>query len=158
MKYILVLLGLLVMTNAAHAQTEPFNTPTSIKRDGVTLTLAQEREAEEIGNKLRCLVCQNETVENSQAGLAKQFRGIIRRHLARGENARQIVDFMVQRYGIFILMKPPLMRVTWLLWASPALASLAGLFAVVLIRRRRQKPPPPLSPQEASRLQELLKP
>ncbi|HQT87101.1 MAG TPA: cytochrome c-type biogenesis protein CcmH [Acidiphilium sp.] len=132
------------------------NTPTMIRRDGVNLTLPQERRAEAIGNHLRCLVCQNETVENSQAGLAKQFRGIIRRRVVRGESNQHIIAFMVHRYGIFVLLKPPLIPLTMLLWGSPILALLIGLGVLVLARRRREKPVASLDPAEQARLKELL--
>lgn len=130
--------------------------PTTITRDGVKLTFAQEQRAEVIGNKLRCLVCQNETVENSQAGLAKQFRGIIRRRVAAGETNQQVIDFMVKRYGIYVLLKPPLIPETWLLWFSPLVAALLGLAVVLFARRRRKALPSPLSPEESDRLKEIL--
>jgi cytochrome c-type biogenesis protein CcmH len=132
------------------------DTPTTITRDGVVLTIPQEKRAEVIGDRLRCLVCQNETVENSQAGLAKQFRGIIRRRVVLHDTNQQIVDFMVQRYGIFVLLKPPLIPLTWLLWFSPAIALVLGLLVLILARRRKQARPPPLSPDERDRLKELL--
>lgn len=132
------------------------NSPTTITRDGVKLTFAQERRAEAIGNKLRCLVCQNETVENSSAGLAKQFRGIIRRRVVAGDTNKQVIDFMVKRYGIYVLLKPPLIPLTWLLWFSPLIAGLIGLVVVLLARRRRRDGPPPLSPEESDRLKEIL--
>jgi cytochrome c-type biogenesis protein CcmH len=132
------------------------DTPTTIRRDGVMLTIPQEKRAEVIGDRLRCLVCQNETVENSQAGLAKQFRGIIRRRVVKGETNQQIVDFMVHRYGIFVLLKPPLIPLTWLLWFSPVIALAFGLLVLLLARRRKQQGGPPLSPDERDRLKELL--
>lgn len=132
------------------------NTPTTITRDGVVLTMQQERRAEAIGNRLRCLVCQNETVENSQATLAKQFRGIIRRRVARGETSKQIIGFMVHRYGIFVLLKPPLIPLTWLLWFSPLIAAGLGLIVLLMARRRRQSGSPPLSPDEQERLKEIM--
>ncbi len=145
------------LTHAAGAATAPApDTPNMIRRDGVNLTLPQERRAEAIGNQLRCLVCQNETVENSQAGLAKQFRGIIRRRVVRGESNKQIIAFMVHRYGIFVLLKPPLIPLTMLLWGSPVLALLIGLGMLALARRRRQKPVAHLDPAEQARLKELL--
>ena len=131
-------------------------TPKTISRDGVTLTRAQEHRSEVIGNKLRCLVCQNETVENSRASLAKQFRGIIRRRVVAGETDKQIIHFMVKRYGIFVLLKPPLIPLTALLWFSPLIAILVGALVLFLARRRRAQPPPPLSEQEHARLKELL--
>lgn len=130
--------------------------PSAITRDGVRLSFAQEQRAEVIGNKLRCLVCQNETVENSQAGLARQFRGIIRRRVVAGETNRQVMDFMVKRYGIYVLLKPPLIPETWLLWFSPLVAALIGLAIVLFARRRRKVVPPPLSPEESARLKEIL--
>lgn len=153
MKRLCLLLCVALMVTAGIAAAD---TPTSITRDGVHLTLAQERRAEGIGDKLRCLVCQNETVENSQAGLAKQFRGIIRRHVVRGESDRQIVDFMVHRYGIFVLLKPPLIPLTWLLWFSPLIAILVGGAVVLIARRRRQTTTPVLSDAERDRLKEIL--
>lgn len=132
------------------------DTPTTITRDGVTLTLMQEKRAEAIGDRLRCLVCQNETIENSQADLAKQFRGIIRRHVVRGESSKTIVDFMVHRYGIFVLLRPPLIPLTWLLWFSPLLAAIVAGIVLIVVRRRRAIGPPPLSPDEADRLKEIL--
>ena len=132
------------------------DTPTTIRRDGVVLTIPQEKRAEVIGDRLRCLVCQNETVENSQAGLAKQFRGIIRRRVVKGETNQQIIDFMVHRYGIFVLLKPPLIPLTWLLWFSPVIALALGLLVLLLARRRKQQGAPPLSPDERDRLKELL--
>ncbi len=127
--------------------------PGRLVRDGVLLSRAQERRAEEIGDQLRCLVCQNESVEVSEATLARQFRTIIRRRVAKGESNARIIHFMVQRYGIYILLKPPLVPETWLLWFSPIIALLFGGVALLFIRRR--EPPPPLSPLEEARLKEL---
>lgn len=127
-----------------------------IIRDGVKLTMPQERRAEAIGEKLRCLVCQNESVEISQAALAQQFRSIIRKRVVAGESNRQIIDFMVQRYGIFILLKPPLIPATWVLWFSPVIALLCGALVLLFARRRRGQAPPPLSAAEEARLKELI--
>ncbi|MGC8525966.1 cytochrome c-type biogenesis protein [Acidiphilium sp.] len=157
---VLLFAGLVLACGAALAAPASSSSasahPTSITRDGVKLTFAQEARAEAIGNKLRCLVCQNETVENSQAGLAKQFRTIIRRRVVAGDSNRQIIDFMVKRYGIYVLLKPPFRPETWLLWLSPALAALIGLAVLLFARRRRRAAPPPLSPEETDRLKELL--
>jgi cytochrome c-type biogenesis protein CcmH len=131
--------------------------PGQVVRDGVLLSRAQELRAEEIGGKLRCLVCQNESVEVSEATLARQFRGIIRRRVVKGESDKQIIDFMVQRYGIFILLKPPLIPATWLLWFSPVIALLCGGLVLLFARRRRHEPPLPLSAMEEARLKELIR-
>ncbi len=129
-----------------------------VTRDGVTLTPAQEARAEAIGDQLRCLVCQNESIEESNAKLAGQLRGIIRAQVKQGVPSKSIMHYMVQRYGIFVLLKPPISPLTWLLYASPILALLLGLGIFWLGRRRAAPPPPaPLSGTEAARLDELLK-
>jgi len=129
-----------------------------ITRDGVTLTAPQEQRAEAIGDQLRCLVCQNESIEGSSATLAKQLRVIIRQHVVAGDSTKDIMDFMVQRYGIFVLLKPPFMPLTWLLYASPFIALILGFFVFWMARRVRTAPPPPLSEADHARLRELLKP
>jgi cytochrome c-type biogenesis protein CcmH len=128
-----------------------------VTRDGVTLTQAQENRAEAIGDQLRCLVCQNESIEGSSAELAKQLRVIIRQHVVAGDSSKSIVQFMVQRYGIFVLLKPPFMPLTWLLYLSPPLALMIGLLIFWLARRVRVPPPAPLSEADVKRLDELLR-
>lgn len=127
-----------------------------VTRDGVTLTQTQEAQAEAIGDQLRCLVCQNESIEDSNAKLAGQLRGIIRTQVAQGEPAPKILDYMVQRYGIFVLLKPPVSPLTYLLYAMPVLALLLGL-AAFWFGRGRSAPPAPLKTAEAARLEELLR-
>lgn len=156
MRRCLILLFAVLPFACGIAAASPGDHPTTITRDGVKLTFVQESRAEAIGNKLRCLVCQNETVENSQATLARQFRTIIRRRVVAGESNKQIINFMVKRYGIYVLLKPPLRPETWLLWFSPLIAALFGLVIVLLARRRRVTASPPLSPEEDDRLKELL--
>jgi len=128
----------------------------TVIRDGVTLTQAQETRAEGIGDQLRCLVCQNESIEGSGAALAHQLRVIIRQHVVAGETDKAIMDFMVQRYGIFVLLKPPLSPLTLLLYAMPFLAVALGALAFWLSRRTRIPPPPPLDEAEYQRLKSLL--
>ena len=127
-----------------------------VTRDGVTLTPAQETKAEAIGDQLRCLVCQNESIEDSSAKLAGQLRGIIRAQVAQGMPEKEILAYMVQRYGIFVLLKPPVSPLTWLLYAMPALALAAG-FLLFWIGRRRASAPAPLDAAEEARLKELLR-
>jgi cytochrome c-type biogenesis protein CcmH len=127
-----------------------------VTRDGVTLTQPQETRSEAIGDQLRCLVCQNESIEGSSATLAKQLRVIIRQHVIAGDSDKSIMQFMVQRYGIFVLLKPPFMPLTWLLYASPLLALVIGFLVYWVARRTRVPPPDPLSEADAKRLDELL--
>jgi cytochrome c-type biogenesis protein CcmH len=131
--------------------------PQMVTRDGITLTAAQEQRAEAIGDQLRCLVCQNESIEASGASLAKQLRVIIRQHVIAGDSTRDIMAFMVQRYGIFVLLKPPFMRLTWLLYAMPFLALAGGILIAWVSRRSRVAPPPPLNAADQARLDELLR-
>ena len=114
-----------------------------------------EKRAEAIGMQLRCVVCQNESIEQSNADLARQFRAIIRRRVVAGWSNRRIIAWMVQRYGTFILLQPPFDPLTWALWGAPAIALAAGGAAVVLARRRNVPPPPPLSAEERRALAEL---
>jgi cytochrome c-type biogenesis protein CcmH len=129
-----------------------------VTRDGVTLTQAQETRAEGIGDQLRCLVCQNESIEGSSAALAHQLRVIIREQVAAGVPNKQIMAYMVQRYGIFVLLKPPLAPLTYLLYASPVLAVVFGCLFAWLARRNRAPPPAPLSDADRARLEKLLVP
>lgn len=115
-----------------------------------------EAKVMRIAEELRCLVCQNETIAASHADLAVDLRQQIRLKLQQGQSQAQIVDFMVQRYGDFVLYRPPVKRSTWLLWGGPFLllgAALAGL--IVNIRRRRQAPAP-LQAAESERVRQLL--
>ncbi len=116
---------------------------------------AQEARARALSAQLRCLVCQNESIDESDADLARDIRLLIRRRIVAGETNTQIRDFLVSRYGDFILLKPPLMLSTALLWFSAPLALLAGALAVWAAIRRRPKPPAPLSAEEERRLAEL---
>lgn len=117
---------------------------------------AQERRAEALGEQLRCLVCQNESVEQSDADLAKDLRRIIRQRVAAGDTDRQVVGWMVARYGDFIRLSPPFDAMTVLLWGAPAIAVAAGAGLALLARRRPNAPPAPLSEAERQRLAELL--
>lgn len=94
-----------------------------------------------IASELRCLVCQNETIAASQAGLAVDLREQIRQRLKNGDSAGQIRDFMVQRYGQFVLYRPPVQPATWLLWGGPFLL-LAGALAALAWRLRAQRVTP----------------
>lgn len=116
---------------------------------------AQESRAEAIGAQLRCLVCQNESIEDSSAGLARDLRKVVREHVTKGESNRQIIDWMVARYGNFIRLSPPVTVATLLLWGMPVLALLTGIAAALLVFRRRPAAPQPLSEAEQARLREL---
>lgn len=111
-----------------------------------------------IAEELRCLVCQNETIAASHADLAVDLRKQIRSKLRQGQSQQQILDFMVERYGDFVLYRPPLKAGTVLLWGGPfVLLVVAGTLMTRSIRRRRRaEQQPELSPTEQARAQRLL--
>jgi cytochrome c-type biogenesis protein CcmH len=110
-----------------------------------------------IAEELRCLVCQNETIAASHADLAVDLRKQIRQKLQQGQSQQQILDFMVQRYGDFVLYRPPVKSSTWLLWGGPfVLLGIALVALVANIRRRRTAEAAPLRPDEAERVRRLL--
>lgn len=119
---------------------------------------ALEAEVMRIAADLRCLVCQNETIAASHADLAVDLRAQVRKQLREGRSADQIRDYMVQRYGDFVLYRPPVKPITWLLWGGPfvlLVAMLATLWR--LLKRRRAEPEAaPLSEAEHQRARELL--
>jgi cytochrome c-type biogenesis protein CcmH len=119
-----------------------------------------EARAEAIGNSLRCLVCQNESIEASDADLAHQLRVLVRQRLAAGDTDQQVVDYLVSRYGEFVLLKPVFAWHTLALWgAAPALIVIGGVVLAVMARRRRIEPAPQeLTAEEAAALAALNQP
>lgn len=116
---------------------------------------AQEARAERIGQNLRCLVCQNESIEDSGADLAKDLRGIVRQRVTAGDTDSQITAWMVARYGQFVRLSPPFNVTTALLWLSPVLAVLIGLGFAWAGRHHPVGATAPLSDAERSRLADL---
>ena len=119
---------------------------------------AQETRAENVGRQLRCLVCQNESIEDSNADLARDLRRIVRNRIAAGDADNQAIEWVVARYGDFVRLRPPMNAATAFLWASPVLAVLAGLGFALLSRRRAPAVPDPLTEAERSRLADLTGP
>jgi cytochrome c-type biogenesis protein CcmH len=119
---------------------------------------AEEARAERIGRQLRCLVCQNESIEDSGADLARDLRKIVRQQVATGASDQQVIAWLVARYGDFVRLKPPFNAVTSLLWASPVVALLAGLLLALFGRRQRAAQAAPLTEDEHARLRGLIEP
>jgi cytochrome c-type biogenesis protein CcmH len=117
-----------------------------------------ESRAQDIGRELRCMVCQNQSIEDSDADLARDLRRIVRERVAAGDDRSAVMRFVHDRYGDFVLLRPPFNPVTALLWAMPLIA-LGGGVAVIVARRRRFAAagiePVPLSDAERRRLAEL---
>ena len=96
---------------------------------------ALDEQVERLAGQLRCLVCQNQTIGESSAPLARQLKAEVRQQLAAGRSEQEVADFMVRRYGDFVLYRPPFKPVTWLLWCGPALLLAGGL--ALLFRNTR---------------------
>ncbi len=119
---------------------------------------AQEARARALSKELRCLVCQNESIDESGADLAHDIRVLLRQRIAAGDTDAQAVQYIVDRYGQFVLLKPPVEPATYALWfGPPALLALAALALFLRARRRSAAPPPaPLSADERKALEHLL--
>lgn len=117
-----------------------------------------EHRAVALEQQLRCLVCQNQTIAESQADLAMDLKKEIREQIKAGKSDEQIIQFLVARYGDFVLYKPPFMATTVLLWAGPFALMLGGLIVlfVYLRRRRGRLAPSGLSDEQRSRAEALL--
>ena len=115
-----------------------------------------ERRVINLAHELRCLVCQNQTIADSNAPLAVDLRNQIREQLAAGKSERDVVDFMVARYGDFVLYRPPLKASTVLLWTGPFVFLIAGFYFLFRFLRRRHVPEPRLSDAERARAAKLL--
>jgi cytochrome c-type biogenesis protein CcmH len=122
---------------------------------------ALEERARELSKQLRCLVCQNQSIDDSDADLARDLRRLVREQLVAGKSDDEILDYLTARYGDFVLLSPPVRPATWGLWFGPVLvlAVAAGGAAVYLARRRRTQgtPAAPLSTEERRRLEALLR-
>ena len=119
---------------------------------------SEEQEAlfNKLSTELRCLVCQNQAISDSNADLAKDLRDEMYGMLQQGKSEEEIVEFMVERYGDFVLYNPPLKPMTWLLWFGPAIALVAGFFFVVrIINRQKQAVVTEISSDEVERLKAL---
>jgi len=119
---------------------------------------ALEARARAISRDIRCLVCQNQSIDDSQAELAHDLRVLIRERLQAGDSDAQVRDFLVARYGDFVLLEPPLKPKTYLLWFGPAAILLVALLSIAIYFRRRRNEPAPaaLSAEEQARLRALL--
>ena len=116
---------------------------------------ALEARAREIGQELRCLVCQNQSIDDSDADLARDLRRIVRERLTAGDTDDQVMAFVTARYGDYVLLRPPLRAGTLALWFGPVVLLVAGI-AAIMLRRRRRVAAEPFSAEEDRRLAQLL--
>ncbi|MGE4373597.1 MAG: cytochrome c-type biogenesis protein CcmH [Xanthobacter sp.] len=131
----------------------------AVQADEVLKDPALEKRAREISGELRCLVCQNQSIDDSDAPLARDLRLIVRERLVAGDSNSQVMDFMVQRYGEFVLLRPRFSTQNALLWVAPVLVLVLGALSLLVFARRRNDTAgtPPLSAEEEAQLKRLLK-
>jgi cytochrome c-type biogenesis protein CcmH len=133
-------------------------TARAVQPDEIMTDPRLEARAHALSAQLRCMVCQNESIDESNADLARDLRLLVRERLQAGDSDDQIRSYLVRRYGDFILLKPPFKPETWLLWGAPFLVLLVG-GCIIFIARRRQKSLVPanlLSEAERAKLNALL--
>lgn len=114
-----------------------------------------EAQARALMKEIRCLVCQNQSIEDSNADLARDLRQIVRERIALGDSPENVRAFLVDRYGDWVLLKPPVKTSTYFLWASPFFV-IVILAALILQRRRATIEPAPLSEEEAEELKKIM--
>lgn len=149
----LVLFGVLLAFTAPSRAVEP---------DEVLPDASQEARARSLSQHLRCVVCQNQSIDDSNAPLARDLRVLLRERISAGDSDRAAMDYIVARYGNFVLLKPPVQLNTLLLWFGPGIILLMALIAYwTLIHRRPEKSaddaPGPLTEAEREELQSILK-
>src|SRR5689334_12755372 len=146
-----VLLLAVLAAPAAHA----------VQPDEIMADPAKEVRARDLSRELRCMVCQNQSIDDSDAPLARDLRLLVRERIASGDSDSQVIDFLVARYGEFVLLKPRFTPHTLLLWLLPPLALIGGGLALWFYSRRRSKAgsatdPSHLTEEEEARLERLL--
>jgi cytochrome c-type biogenesis protein CcmH len=151
----LLLMIALVASAPAHA----------VQPDEVLSDPALEARARALSKELRCMVCQNQSIDDSDAPLARDLRLLVRERLQGGDSDRQVIDFLVARYGEFVLLKPPFTWHTALLWLGPPATLIGGMLVLFLIARRRSRygltdvtrpEGGELTPAEEARLDQLM--
>jgi cytochrome c-type biogenesis protein CcmH len=152
MKYLHAFALLIVLVASAAAW--------AVEPDEVLSDPVLEARARAISKELRCMVCQNESIDDSQAPLAHDLRVLVRERLKAGDSDAQITSFLVARYGEFVLLRPPLSWHTLALWGTPPGVLLLGIVMIIVVERRRRTASPlagaTLSPTEEARVAELL--
>jgi cytochrome c-type biogenesis protein CcmH len=134
----------------------------AVQPDEILQNPALEARARTLSQELRCMVCQNQSIDDSDAPLAKDLRILVRERLTAGDSDRQVIDFLVARYGEFVLLKPRFNAHTLLLWVAPFAVLLVGAAGLVAFLRRRRREALPvvaqaaLTAEEQRRVAELL--
>ena len=139
------------------------STAHAVQPDEIMSDPAKELRARDLSRELRCMVCQNQSIDDSEAPLARDLRLLVRERIAAGDSDAEVLDFLVARYGEFVLLKPRLSPHTWLLWLVPPLALVGGGLALWTYNRRRLRSAASddpsafkLTAEEEARLEQLI--
>ena len=158
-----LLQSVLVAISLLSASLIPASVALAVQADEVMSDPALEARARGLSKELRCMVCQNQSIDDSEAPLARDLRLLVRERIAAGDSNAQVMDFLVARYGEFVLLKPRFNPHTLVLWLLPPLALLGGGVALWTYSRRRSKFPDTedqgllkLTPEEEARLERLI--
>ena len=133
----------------------------AVEPDEILKDPVLETRARHLSEELRCMVCQNQSIDDSAAPLARDLRLLVRERLTKGDSDQQVLDYLVARYGEFVLLKPRFELHTLLLWGLPPIALVAGMIALFMAARRRQAANlqvAALSPAERQRIATLVEP
>lgn len=133
----------------------------AVQPDEILADPVLEKRARDVGRHLRCVVCQNQSIDDSNSDLARDMRILVRKRLSAGASDAEVIDYMVSRYGDYVLLEPPFKATTYVLWLGPGAIGLAGLIAIALYYRRRRAeaaaiPAVRLSADEEARVKALL--
>ena len=132
----------------------------AVQPDEILKDATLEARARTISKELRCLVCQNQSIDDSDAPLAGDLRILVRERLSAGDSGKQTIAFVVRRYGDFVLLRPPFKSSTLILWLGPVLILISGMAGIAIWHRRRRTasagPREPLSDDERARIDTLL--
>ena len=136
MKKLLTLLAIFILVAPTYLLPTPVGAvdPSEVLKDPVL-----EKRARSISVGLRCVVCQNQSIDDSDAQLARDLRLLVRERLTQGDSDQEVVDYVVSRYGDFVLLRPPVKAVTYALWYGPILIALLGLLGLILYFRRQKE-------------------
>lgn len=131
----------------------------AVNPDEVLADPGLEARARALSAQLRCMVCQNQSIDDSNAELAKDLRILVRERITAGDSDDAVIDYVVSRYGEFVLLNPRFETKTWLLWGAPIVLLLAGAVAMIVSARRRtgKATGTPLSDEEQARLDSVLR-
>jgi cytochrome c-type biogenesis protein CcmH len=135
----------------------------AVQPDEVLKDPAMEARAREISKELRCLVCQNQSIDDSNAPLARDLRVLVRERLVAGDDDTGVLGYITARYGDYVLLRPPFKASTYVLWIGPVVVLLLGALGAAMFLRGRNRPAvagdteAPLTPEERARLDKLLR-